>query len=402
MAEGAPRGRPIDGAALPYWRLSGFYFFYFALLGTWLPFWPLYLQHLGYGALAIGLLAGVMQGTKVVAPSLWGWVADKTGARIRVIRIGAFSALLIFSAIFLRTDFLWLALVVAGYSFFWNAVLAQFEVITLGHLRARPQRYSLIRLWGSAGFVAAVAGLGLLFDFVSLALLPWILLALLAGIWLATLCVGAAPVAKAGPAETVIPRKPLGEVVRQPVVLAFFAICFLLQAAHGPYYTFFSVYLEQLGYSRASTGLLWSLGVVAEMGLFLVLPRIFSRVDVRMVLLVCLALTTLRWLLIGYCAAYLPLLLFAQCLHAASFAGCHAVAIECVRRLFAGGNEGQGMALYSGVCFGGGAAVGAVASGLIWPVSPQMTFVLASMVTLLALLIAWVWLRLPPPARGVC
>lgn len=392
-------GRPAVGAALPYWRLSGFYFFYFALLGTWLPFWPLYLQTLGYGAQAIGALAGVMQGTKIVAPSVWGALADRSGARMRVIRGGALAALLIFSGIFWRRDFAWLALIVAGYSFFWNAVLAQFEVITLSHLRGQPQRYSLMRAWGSAGFIAAVAGLGFLFDRIALGILPWILLSLLGGIWLATLSVGPGP-APAPSKQSA--RGSLWTLIRQPLVLAFFAICFLLQVAHGPYYTFFSVYLEQLGYSHAQTGLLWSLGVLAEMALFLVMHRIFSGIGLRTMLLACLALTTLRWLLIGFYARHLPVLLFAQCLHAASFAGCHAVAIECVRRLFAGGHEGQGMALYSGVCFGGGAAVGAVGSGFLWSDSPQLTFALAALVSLLAWFIAWKWLRLPEAAAEVC
>lgn len=397
MREAPSLIHPVGGAALPYWRLSGFYFFYFALLGTWLPFWPLYLQDLGYGAQAIGALAAVMQGTKIVAPSVWSHLADKPGARLRIIRVGAFAALLVFSAIFLRSGFVWLTVIVAGYSFFWNAVLAQFEVVTLGHLRERPQRYSLVRAWGSAGFIAAVAGFGWLFDRVAIAILPIILWSLLAGIWIATLSVGAAPAPAPAAAAA---RGPLRDIVRQPVVIAFFAICFLLQAAHGPYYTFFSVYLEQHGYSRADTGLLWALGVVAELALFLVMHRVLVRIGARLLLLTCLALTALRWWLIGFFVDHFALLLFAQCLHAASFAGCHAVAIECVRRLFAGGHEGQGMALYSGVCFGGGAAFGAVGSGLLWDAGPGLTFAAAALLSALAWLIAWIWLRLPAPDKS--
>jgi MFS transporter, PPP family, 3-phenylpropionic acid transporter len=120
-------------AALPYWRLSGFYFFYFALLGTWVLYWSLYLKSLGFSSEEIGILTSLVMLTKILAPSLWGWLADSFGYRSRIIRVGAFMAMLAFSGAFLRSDFWWLAGVIISYSFFWNAVLAQFDVLALSH-----------------------------------------------------------------------------------------------------------------------------------------------------------------------------------------------------------------------------------------------------------------------------
>jgi PPP family 3-phenylpropionic acid transporter len=379
-------------SAIPYWRLSAFYFFYFALLGSWLPYWPLYLRDLGYSAAAIGVIAGTLQGTKVIAPSIWGWLADRSGARLRIVRCGAAAAALIFFGIFFRSGFVWLVLIVAGYSFFWNAVHAQFEVITLAHLRDQVQRYSLVRVWGSIGFIAAVLILGALFDRIALRVLPFILFGLLLAIWFSTLSVRAPPTLPSAVAQQ---REPLANILRQPTVIAFLLINFLLQVSHGPYYTFFSVYLEAHQYSRTETGLLWSLGVIAEVAIFLLMHRVLKRVSVRAIVLCSLALTALRWLLIARFVESLPILLFAQCLHAVSFASQHACAVEMVRRLFAGGHEGQGMALYSGLCYGGGAAVGAVLSGLLWSDYPQTTFIAAGVIALLAFFIAWIWLRPP-------
>ncbi|MDB6062472.1 MAG: transporter [Verrucomicrobiaceae bacterium] len=389
----APEAPVPDSAqvgAIPYWRLSSFYFFYFALLGSWLPYWPLYLRDLGYSAAAIGVLAGTLQGTKVIAPNLWGWLADRSGERLRIVRLGAVAAVLIFSLIFFRSGFAWLVVIVAGYSFFWNAVHAQFEVITLGHLREQVQRYSLVRVWGSIGFIVAVLVLGWLFDQVALRTLPFILLALLLAIWGSTLSIAKPPAINRAAVQQ---RDPLRMILRQPAVLAFFAINFLLQVSHGPYYTFFSVYLESHHYSRTQTGLLWSLGVIAEVAMFLLMHRVLRRVSLRAIVIGSLALTALRWFLIARYVDVLPILLFAQCLHAVSFASQHACAVEMVRRSFAGGNEGQGMALYSGVCYGGGAAVGAVLSGLLWAGQPTATFYGAAVVVLIALLIAYKWLR---------
>ncbi len=377
-------------ATAPYWRLSAFYAIYFALVGIWMSFWPLYLKELGFGAAAIGAIIAIQHATKIVAPSLWGWLADRSGRRVPVIRAGACGALLIFLLVFWRRDPLALTLIMVGYTFFWNAVLAQFEVLTLGHLGSRHQRYSLIRVWGSIGFIAVVAGFGFLFDVISLHWLPALMAALLLGMLLVSLSVAEAPAASA---EAGARREPLLQVLKRPVVIAFFAVCLLLQLAHGPYYTFFSIYLEQHGYSRTETGLLWSVGVVAEVLIFLVMHRLLQRFGVRAILLTSLALAVLRWLLIGWFVDNLPLLLFAQLLHVATFASYHACAVDTVRRLFVGGNEGQGMALYSGLSYGAGGALGAVCSGLLWNWSQSLTFALASVTSLVALAVAWRWLR---------
>src|SRR5690606_22961750 len=118
----------------PYWRLSGFYFFYFATLGALMPYWSLYLQDRGFDAPAIGSLLALLAVTKIVAPYLWGWVADHSGRRMVMIRIASLASVLCFAGVFFPGGFLWLALVMFLFSFFWNAGLPQFEVTTLRFL----------------------------------------------------------------------------------------------------------------------------------------------------------------------------------------------------------------------------------------------------------------------------
>lgn len=369
--------------ALPYWRLASFYFFYFALLGAFLPYWPLFLRDAGYGAFAIGTLVAIAHGTKVVAPSIWGWLAARTGQRTRIVRLGSLGAVLIFTGVFLDHRFAWLAVVIAGYTFFWNAVLAQFEVLTLSHLEGQQARYSRIRVWGSVGFIAAVAGLGLIFDHVPIGWLPALMWLLLIAIWLSSLSVAEHPAA-----FRPRPEHSLLTVLRRPPVWAFLGACCLLQISHGPYYTFFSVYLEQHGYSAAAIGMFWALGVLAEVALFMLMPRLLYRFTLTSIMAVSLGLAVLRWLLIGYYADQLLVLLFAQCLHAVTFGSYHAYAVEMVRRLFAGGHEGQGMALYSGLSFGGGGAIGALGAGWLWDWSASATFTLAALAAAIALALA--------------
>jgi MFS transporter, PPP family, 3-phenylpropionic acid transporter len=371
--------------SIPYWRLSSFYFFYFALLGAWLPFWPLYLIEKGLNATDIGYLAGVMMATKIVAPNIWGWLADKTGKRLTIIRSGSFVAFISFLFVFVDQSFWWLVWVTAAYAFFWNAVLAQFEVLTLSHLSGQHQRYSQLRVWGSVGFISAVMVLGLLFDYVNVQWLPWMMAVLLGAIWLSSLLVTQAPLNK----DSVNVKEPLIDILKQPHVICFFVSCFLLQVSHGPYYTFFSVYLESNGYSRSVTGLLWSLGVLAEVLVFIVMHHLLNRFSLRQIMLTSLLLTVVRWLLIAFFIDSWPVLVFAQCLHAASFGSYHAFAVEMVRRVFTGARQGQGMAIYSGLSFGGGGALGAVLSGWFWDVSASLSFVIAALVGCVAVLISF-------------
>jgi PPP family 3-phenylpropionic acid transporter len=72
--------------ALPYWRLSAYYFFYFAFVGAFSPYFGLYLSSIGFTAADIAVVMSLMQVMRILAPSLWGWLADRIGARTPIIR----------------------------------------------------------------------------------------------------------------------------------------------------------------------------------------------------------------------------------------------------------------------------------------------------------------------------
>ena len=379
-----------DSGVLPYWRLSGFYFCYFALLGGLFPYWSLYLDERGLEPTQIGALLAVPLITKILAPNLWSWLADVSGWRLGIIRLGVALALLCFTGIFFVDGIAGLALVLVGYSFFWNAVLAQHEVITLGFLGARPERYSAIRLWGSVGFIAAVAGAGALFDVAGIAWFP-----VLGTLLLATILASSLLIPKPLAVAVARRREPLLTVVRQPAVLSFLGAGLLLQAAHGAYYSFFSLYLQDLGYGRTAIGLLWSVGVVAEVLMFAVMHRVLLRFGVRTLLLASLALAALRWWLIGHFSETIVLLVLAQTLHAFTFGTYHAAGVETVRRLFADSGQAGGQALYGAVSFGLGGALGSWLAGQLWGFGAALVFDVAALLCLLALVLGWCGFRDP-------
>ncbi|WP_454255441.1 MFS transporter [Pseudomonas sp. Marseille-Q8238] len=370
--------------ALPYWRLSGFYLFYFALLGATAPFLGLYFAHLGFSPARIGELVAIPMLMRCLAPNLWGWLGDYTGRRLLIVRLGALCTLLSLSLIFVSQSYAWLALVMALHAFFWHAVLPQFEVITLAHLREQSARYAQIRLWGSIGFILSVVLLGKVFEWFSLSAYPWALLLIIAGIVLSSLWV---PDAQPEACEQSSSRGGFLRQLIQPGVLAFYVCVGLMQLSHGPYYTFLSIHLENLGYSRGLIGMLWALGVVAEVLMFMGMAWLLRHVSLRVVLTASFLIAGARWLLLGFQAEHLAVLLFAQVLHAATFGSFHAASISFVQRSFGPRQQGQGQALYATLA-GIGGALGALYSGYSWnTLGPEWTFALAGLAALAAAVI---------------
>ncbi|WP_189577963.1 MFS transporter [Marinobacter zhanjiangensis] len=376
-----------------YWRLSNLYFWFFALLGSLLPYWSLYLEGRGFSYLQIATLMATIQLTKVVAPSVWGWIGDQTGLRVRLVRFGAVVGSLCFAGVFLEPGFYGLLLVMLLFTFFWNAILPLYEVITLRVLGSKKEKYGRIRLWGSVGFIGGVAIIGAILEYIPIILLPWLLLPVFAGIAISTFLVPS----ERGARKTSAPSGSLKAIVGHPAVIAFFGMNFLLQVSHGAYYTFFSIHLEQHGYGKLPIGLLWSLGVLAEIGLFLIMHRITRYFTVRQIAIGALLLTMLRWILIAEVTDVVPVLIFAQLLHAASYGALHVISVQYVQGFFGEHHHGQGQALYSGLTFGAGGAIGAWLSGfLVEGFSTSAAFWGGAVAMVFAVFITWRWLQPPP------
>lgn len=380
-----------------YFKLSSFYFFYFALLGGFAPYWGLFLEDSGFNALEIAQITSILMVTKIIAPNVWGWVGDHTGRRLELVRYGSFLTAVFFLAFYLDDRFWWYILVMAMFSFFWNAVLPQFEVITLYSLGERRDRYSRVRLWGSLGFVASVVVLGAIFDYVAISHLPDFLLAIIIFIGLCSLFKFAQPAHNIHRAKGSFMR-----ALKSPLVVSFLVINFLLQLSHGPYYTFYSIYMEDLGYGRSIIGVLWALGVIAEVLLFIVMHKLLQRYTLRRIILVSLILTTVRWILVGTLSDVLIFVVLAQCFHAASFGAMHAVAIQFVHEYFPQGSQGQGQAIYSSVSFGAGGALGAILSGtIVVGYGAAAAFNLAAAVAALALVVGYVSFNIDSSPKNI-
>lgn len=369
--------------------LSAFYFAYFAYLGAFAPFFALYLTSVGMNAVEIGVLMALPQLTRIVAPHLWGWLADHSGRRIAIVQASGAAGTLAFLGVFAGDGFWLLFGVLFALMFFWSAALPLVEATTLSHLGEETARYGRIRVWGSVGFIAAVVAVGYLIDATGPRAVLWVITGLMTAMLLLTFALSESR-AEPHPSDDL----PVWHIVRRPEVVAVIAASALMAAAHGPYYTFYTIHLVDHGYSKSAAGWLWALGVICEIGIFIWMSRLYRAFSLRQILIASTLLAALRFVVIGWAADSFALLLAAQTLHAASFGSFHAAAIGVVHKLFRGRHQARGQAIYGSLAYGLGGTVGGLASGYAWTgLGPQLTFTLAGGCALLAAAVLWKWLH---------
>ncbi len=375
--------------AFPYRRLAGFYFFYFAYLGAFAPFFALYLHSEQMSAWQIGVLMSVPQLTRIGAAHLWGWWADRGVGGLRVVRLASLAGTVSWLGLFFSHQFMTIFMSLLGVMFFWSAALPLVEATTLTHLGENTARYGRIRWWGSVGFIASVTGIGYLLD-------TWPAKTLLTLVWVLMLMVlvfcWTIPEAKVKPHGS--DDLPIWQILMRPEVIVLILAAALMAFAHGPYYTFYTIYLVDHGYSKSMAGALWALGVVCEIGIFLWMPLLYRVASLRLILLVSFALAVVRFLMIGWGVESFVCVLLAQSLHAATFGSFHAASIGLIHKLFKGRHQARGQALYGSLATGLGGAVGGFVSGYAWTtLGPAWTFTLSSAVAFLGLILLWWKLR---------
>src|SRR5260221_12123986 len=164
-------------------RLAAYYFAFFAHVGAYASYFALYLAARGLTAGEIAFCVAMPQAARIVAPALWGWLADAWGARYAgarraIIVFSAFAAFLGFVALQFQDRTATIALTLLLLSFFSAGASPLVEAITFSVLQGRTWDYGPIRLWGSIGFILAVLGVGAWLDYAEASILSGVLIGL--------------------------------------------------------------------------------------------------------------------------------------------------------------------------------------------------------------------------------
>lgn len=328
-------------------------FAYFAAIGLFNPYAPLWFKELGFSTLAIGVIASMQSWTRVLAPYGWAWLGDHTGRRVELIRLA--TAGCVASAVsLLFVESFWPVALVTAALFLCNGAVVPLYESSLAHLLNTGRggldagRYGRVRVWGSVGFIVSVTAFGVVLERFGVRYFPWIVAAMNALLLVVALRLPRLreEVLHDEPPPAVLP------MLRRPEVAWFFASIFFTVLAHSVMYAFFSLYLVSLGYGKAAIGGLWAVAVVMEIAFFWFQGRWFDRLSLHRWLALVAAVSAARFTATA-AAGFVPVVLvLAQVSHAITFAAHHAACIAMIHRLFPGRLRGRGQALYTVLGYG--------------------------------------------------
>ena len=361
-----------------------FFFAYYGYVGVFSPYASLYFADRGLSVTQIGILMSLMQVMRIFGPNVWGWVADQSRRRVLVLRLTSVAAALTFCGMFVGQSFMFFFALMVTVNLFTSAQGPISEALMLSSMRGDLTHYGRVRLWGSVGFIVLVTLSGYALDWQGIELMPWIALLMLVMVTSVTFSLHEEPAT-----QHAQPSNSVRELLSRKSVLSFFASTFLMIAAHSSLYVYYSLYLSDMGYSKSVIGLMWSLGVIAEILFFFYQAPLFRRFGVRKLMLFSLAIAVIRFLMIGWGAQSLAVLLVAQVLHAATFGVHHSASVATLQRWFAGSLQARGQALYISISYGLGGTVGGLLLSACWDTfGARWVYVLAAIMSLLGLIAA--------------
>ncbi len=363
------------------------YFTYFFAYSIFLPFWSVWLQGEGIDAEMIGVLLGVGLAARFLGAMFITPLVKEPSTLITSIRILAALSLLFSIGFAFGSHWAWLLFVMIGFNLFFAPMVPLGDSLAGTWQKQFTFDYGKIRVWGSIAFIIGSSLMGYLAGVwghkaIMMALIISCLAMLLAAMLKpAVMPSGATKIEGAS-------KVTFKQLVADKNVVRFLICVTLLQGAHAAYYGFASLFWKEAGYSDLVIGNLWSLGVVAEVIVFMLSHRLFRRWSARNLLLLSAFCGIIRWGLMGAFTT-LPVLVVVQILHSGTFTVCHLAAM----RFISARKENEIIPLqgvYSALATGGGLAIITIIVGYIYervPANHGVVFYLMALLAVPALFI---------------
>lgn len=346
-------------------RLALVYSAIFLWVGLYLPYWPVWLGHRGMSATEVGILLAVSPWTRVLASPLVGRWADRTGRGHRAVQV--FSLLLVAAiASFAFVDGFWpLLILMVAIGLLFAPIVPLVDGITVGAEAEGRLSYGPVRLWGSGAFVVASWIGGELLERTGEGSVQWLLVGAASLTAVTSLLL---PSSIATPRHTPAPAdRSAGSrfSTRSREFFTFLVVSGLLHMGHAVLYGFGTLHWRDAGLDDGTVGLLWAEGVVAEIVLFAVAPRIGPWLTPRTLWLAAGVGGVLRWSMMAS-TSVLGWMVVAQLLHALTFGALHLGAMAYLRLRVPTNRRAHAATLYSAAATGLAMGVGLPAAGLLY------------------------------------
>src|SRR5262245_33104465 len=331
-------------------RVAALFAGIFCVTGSSLPYLPIWLDWVGLTARDIAIISACPLFVRVlVSPSI-AFLADRTGDHRRLLIVLAWLALISQLLLAQMRGFWPILLACLLLALAWTSIMPLAETIAIRGMRSLRLDYGRARLWGSVSFTAATLAGGWLMAHAD----PPLLFALLvAGAMLLLLAAHALPAtsARLGESRGILRVRDLAQLLRARRFVVFLLAAGAIQAAHAAFYTFGTLHWSSLGISTSVAGLLWTVGVVAEILVFFGSAAAIRHAGPIAILAIAAAVAILRWSAMAFDPA-LWLLFGLQALHGVTFGASHVGAIHFMARTVPEGQASSAQALYAAVSSG--------------------------------------------------
>jgi MFS transporter, PPP family, 3-phenylpropionic acid transporter len=385
-----PERRPTATALVLY------YLVLYAAVGVTLPFFPQYLKSLGLTSTEVGLLLAVGPALSMLAPPLWGQLADRTGRPGVVLFWVTLCSAACFSLFIWVRRFDAVFVVLLVYASFSTAIQTLIDAMTLRHVARHGGTFARLRLFGSVGFAVASLSFGRLVDTIDVRVVTVsVALMLLAAAWTWAGLKGTPVRGAVGPQPTAAAAL---ELTRSRDMRVFLLAVALHWFACGPYHSALSIHITALELPPSVVGDTATLGVVAEVVVMSTWPRWGHRISPRALLFLSFGLSGVRWALMALTSSG-TLIVALGLFHALTYGTFFLASVAYMTERAPESLRATGQALFVAAAYGVGGLSGYLATGIAMDRLPgHAVFAAAAVSEVLAALLV-LNLSRPAPRR---